>query len=245
MKMNTNFCQILKYADDTIILGLMNNDDESEYRSAIDYVSEWCTSNYLELNVSKTKEMIFDFRKSKYCEKDPVIIHGCPVSITDQYKYLGVTVQSNLKWDIHVKNQIVKANKRMYQVYLLHNIHVDATLICLYFNSVVMSVISYAVTCWFRGSCSYLKKDLNRFVRRLYKLTPVELHNLIVPLNTIFENKCRSLVEKIMSDDSHPLFQYLNFFNHHNKKLRMMYCRTNRFKNSFIPSAISVFNDKS
>ena len=83
-----------------------------------------------------------------------MIIHDSSSHVTtaDEYKYLGVTVQSDLKWNMHVKNQVKKANKRMYHVYCLHRIHVDPTLICLFFNSIVMSVLSYAMLSWYNSS---------------------------------------------------------------------------------------------
>ena len=57
--------KIIKYADDTVVVGLIENDNESEYRSAIKFVSEWCNNNFLNLNVNKTKELVIDFRRKK------------------------------------------------------------------------------------------------------------------------------------------------------------------------------------
>ena len=241
MQCNTNDCQILKYADDTIILGLIRNDDESVYRNTIEYVTNWCSLNCLELNVAKTKEMVFDFRKSNMNNKSPVIIHDSHVTTADEYKYLGVTVQSDLKWNMHVKNQVKKANKRMYHVNCLHRIHVDPTLICMFFNSIVMSVLSYAMSSWYNSSCDYLKKDLNRFAKRMYRIIPAEHHHMIVPLSDLFEKKCKYMCDKIMSDSTHSLHHYFNVLCH-SQKLRVIYCRTNRFKYSFVPSSISVYN---
>jgi hypothetical protein len=43
------------------------------------------------LNVTKTKEMSFDFRTSKHKNaKEPVTIDNKEVEIVKQYKYLGV-----------------------------------------------------------------------------------------------------------------------------------------------------------
>ena len=56
---------IFKFSNDTTIEGLITNADESAYREEVERVVDWCTSNDLELNVAKTKEMIIDFRKIK------------------------------------------------------------------------------------------------------------------------------------------------------------------------------------
>ena len=56
-------CTIIKYADDTVLLGLILNDDEEAYRDEIVIMTEWCRKHNLLLNVKKTKEIVFDFRK--------------------------------------------------------------------------------------------------------------------------------------------------------------------------------------
>ena len=58
-------CHIIKYADDTAILGLLNNpQSEENYINQINKFVKWCGDNFLELNISKTKEEIFDFRRN-------------------------------------------------------------------------------------------------------------------------------------------------------------------------------------
>ena len=61
--------KLLKFADDTTIIGLISGGDESAYRWEIDHMAAWCTQNNLELNAVKTVEMIADFRKNRYSEK--------------------------------------------------------------------------------------------------------------------------------------------------------------------------------
>ena len=55
--------QILKCADDTTVIGLITNSDESEYRDQVNKLISWCNDNNLELNVNKTKERIVVFRR--------------------------------------------------------------------------------------------------------------------------------------------------------------------------------------
>ena len=43
--------------------------------------------------------------------KEPVIINNTSVALVQSYKYLGVTIQENLKWNEHVEVQENKANK--------------------------------------------------------------------------------------------------------------------------------------
>ena len=54
---------LYKFADDTSVVGLITKEDESSYRREITEMVRWCEENNLILNISKTKEMIIDFRK--------------------------------------------------------------------------------------------------------------------------------------------------------------------------------------
>ena len=78
-------------------------------------MSKWCSRNYLDLIVGKTKELGFDNRQ-KQNVKDLVTINTVPVKLESEYKYLRVVIQNNLKWGAHVEMLVKKANKRMYHV---------------------------------------------------------------------------------------------------------------------------------
>ncbi|XP_062863986.1 tyrosine-protein kinase receptor [Trichomycterus rosablanca] len=55
-------CHLQKFSDDSAIVGLINNDEDSEYRGLIQDFVDWCLQNHLQLNVGKTKELVVDFR---------------------------------------------------------------------------------------------------------------------------------------------------------------------------------------
>ena len=54
---------IIKFADDTTVVGLITDNDETAYREEVRELAVWCQDNNLSLNVSKTKELILDYRK--------------------------------------------------------------------------------------------------------------------------------------------------------------------------------------
>ncbi|KAJ8342756.1 hypothetical protein SKAU_G00326840 [Synaphobranchus kaupii] len=56
--------KLLKFADDTTLIGLISNGDESAYRWEIEQLLSCCGQNNLELNALKTVEMVVDFRKN-------------------------------------------------------------------------------------------------------------------------------------------------------------------------------------
>ena len=58
-------CTINKYADNTVLIGMITGDDDSHYRQEVDRFFDWGDRNCLKLNVSDTKKMVIDFRKNK------------------------------------------------------------------------------------------------------------------------------------------------------------------------------------
>ena len=59
---------IIKYADDTTILGLIKGGNESMYREQVNNIITYGEENDLVFNVEKTKEVIMDFR---HCNPSP------------------------------------------------------------------------------------------------------------------------------------------------------------------------------
>ena len=55
---------IVKFANDTLLIRLISDDDSSKYADEIYKFATYCKTNLLELSV-KTKEMIINFRKSR------------------------------------------------------------------------------------------------------------------------------------------------------------------------------------
>ena len=52
---------IIKFADDTAVVCLITNDDETAYGEEVRDLTVWCQDNYLSLNVRKTRELIVDY----------------------------------------------------------------------------------------------------------------------------------------------------------------------------------------
>ncbi len=54
---------IVKFVDDTTVVGLITDDNESAYREEVHSLINWCHNSNLSLNISKTKELVVDFRR--------------------------------------------------------------------------------------------------------------------------------------------------------------------------------------
>ncbi len=103
---------IVKFADDTVVLGLINNNDEAAYLDEVERLTSWCQDNCLSLNVSKTKELIVDFRKRQQQPYTTLMISGTPVERVSSLKYLGVIISEDLTLTIHIQTQVKKARQR-------------------------------------------------------------------------------------------------------------------------------------
>ena len=109
----TQKCPLIKFVDDTAMAGLIGKGDESEFRSQVNNVVDYCDRNYLELNVSKTKEMIVDFRRPSK-SPPPILIKNVEVERVSTYKYLVSVLDEKLAWTAHVDNIIKGLNSRMF-----------------------------------------------------------------------------------------------------------------------------------
>ena len=64
---------IIKFSDDTTVVGLIRANDETACRKEVRVLAVWFQDNNLSLNVSKTKELIVDYRKRR-AEQAPINI---------------------------------------------------------------------------------------------------------------------------------------------------------------------------
>ena len=103
----------IKFADDTTVLGLIRNNDESAYREEVQHLAAWCASNNLVLG-TKTKELIVDFRKSKASIHTPIHINGAEVERVTNFKFLGVHISQDLSWSLNTSTLIKKAQQRLF-----------------------------------------------------------------------------------------------------------------------------------
>ena len=62
----------------------------------------WCQNNNLFLNLTKTKEMIVDYRKRR-TEYAPILIDGAVVEQFESFKFHGVHIINKQEWSKHTK----------------------------------------------------------------------------------------------------------------------------------------------
>ena len=65
------------------------------YREEVRGLAVWCQDNNLSLNVSKTKELIVDYRKWR-ARHAPIHIDGAVVEQVNSFKFLGFHITKEL-----------------------------------------------------------------------------------------------------------------------------------------------------
>ena len=230
---------LIKFADDSAFQGFFTISPEATYNEEVERFVQWCKDNYLVLNVSKTKEMIIDFRQKKN-DPLPITINGEQVDIVRTYKYLGFTMDNRLNWHEHVQNLCKKLNQRMYFLRKLRSFDISDTILKKFYISILESVISFGISCWGAAVTTGDKKKINTIIKKAEKIVNCKLHNV----DTLYNNACTRKIESILQDSEHPLNTAFSRSTRSNNILQPA-SRTERYKNSFVPSSIRILRSKS
>ena len=110
-------------------------------------ISVWCKENFLELNVSKTKELCIDFRTSSQFS-GPLCIGGEAVEVTDIFKYLDVTFDNKMMFSPYVQGVYKKCQQRLYLLRKLRLFRVDPKLLLLLTRNIMKSMLTYYNICF-------------------------------------------------------------------------------------------------
>ena len=229
---------IIKYADDTSIQALIKSDDDLyNYKQEISNFVNWCQDHYLQLNVKKTKELIFDFR-IKDNDHIPVDISNEQVERVLEYKYLGVLFDEKLEWHSQANKVQKKINQRMYFMRKLHSFNIDNTLLSLFYQSCVLSILNFCLSAWGGNTRNSDKRRINSSLRSAGKMMKHTMHDTI---DIILGQQNNKKLHKILKDKSHPLHQHIHISVRSGRLIHLK-ARTTRHLHSFMPAAVRNFH---
>ena len=231
--------QLVKFADDTTVEGLITKGDEAAYRQEVDCMVSWCSSNNLHLNAAKTKEMVVDFRRNRE-PLVPLTINGETIEQVDSFRFLGSIISCDLTWGENVNVIRVKAQQRLYFLRQLKKFGLSRDILVNFYRAVIESVLTSSLTVWYGATTQQQKDQLQSVVNSAIKITGCDLPSL----DSLYEKRLLRKARKIDRDPSHPansLFELLPS----QRRYRTARARTNRFKNSSYPRAILALNQTS
>jgi hypothetical protein len=241
----------VKYVDDTTVLHAVNRNNADSLQSSAEYLSKWASENNMIFNTKKTKELVFHFGKGQ-CDFPSVKIGNDVIERVFEAKILGVTIQSDLKWNSHISNMIKKANKRLYLLRLCKRAGLsDSDLICI-FITLIRSILEYCCVVWHPALPRYLHEDIEHVQKRVMKVIfPHCDYNAALAqanIQTLYdrrEDQCKKLFQK-MQCSSHKLHSSLPVMPSINYNLRHqaiphVKCHTSRYSKTFLPFCIRKF----
>ncbi|KAK0135058.1 putative RNA-directed DNA polymerase from transposon BS [Merluccius polli] len=220
--------KLLKFADDTTLIGLISDGDKSAYRWEADHLVTWCHQNNLELNALKTVEMVPHLPPSP-CDST--------IDTVESFRFLGTIISQDLKWELNISSLIKKAQQRMYFLRQLKKFNLPRTMMVHFYSSIIESILSSSISIWYAAATAKDKGRLQRVIRSAEKVISCNLPSL----QDLYTSRTLRRAGKIVADPSHPghkLFETLPS----GRRLRSIRSKTSRHKNSFFPSATSLIN---
>ncbi|KAI3363529.1 hypothetical protein L3Q82_012135 [Scortum barcoo] len=170
---------IIKFADNTTVIGLITGvDDETAYREEVRALTSWCQDNNLHLNVSKTKELIVDFRRRQREEHAPLSINGTTV---ERVKQLQPDSGSSSSCR-------------------LRRLNMDSRILFSFYRCTIERILTGCITAWYSSCTALNRKALQRVVKAAQHITRTELPSM----EDLYTQRCRKKATKIIKDPSHP-----------------------------------------
>ena len=245
-----------KYVDDLTISEVIPKHSQSNMQHELDYISNWCESNYMKLNPKKYKELRVNFQRA-LPDLAQLTIDGTPLETISSYKLLGLQIQNDLKWNEHVDIITKKAAKRLYIIRTLKRSEVpDDDLISIY-TSLIRSILDYGCAVWHTCLPSFLVEKIERIQKRFFRVIFPHLSYrealALTGCPRLEDNRqrlCLKLFNKLKTLPSSKLSHLVpcTRYESHGRLVRggnnlsLYKCRKGRFRNSFFPTMTEVYN---
>ncbi len=127
---------IIKFADDTVVLGLISNNDETAYLDEVERLTSWCQDNCLSLNVSKNQRADCELQgetaaalQSSYDQWDP-----CGEGEQLQVPRCKHLRGPNLYYTY--PTQVKKARQRLYHLQQLRKFRISPAILTFYSGAI-------------------------------------------------------------------------------------------------------------
>jgi hypothetical protein len=144
------------YADDTNVF--INGSSMQQIAQLMNYelqkIHTWLNTNKLSLNISKTQYIIFKTKIKKIDSYDDIKIDGNVIDRVESAKFVGLILDSELKWHSHVQHVKKKIAKGIGVICKARKVFNRQTLLLLY-NSFVLPYLSYCNVIWGNSAQSF------------------------------------------------------------------------------------------
>ncbi len=161
--------ELLKFGDDTTLIGLIQDGDECAYRQEVKELSVWCSLNNLELNTLKTVEMIVDFRRNTPALPSLTIMNSTVTEVdSDSWAPQFLRIWSGtIRLSSWFKK---KAQQRLYFLFPAE----QTIILCHHIESILCT----SITVWFSSATKSDLRRLQRVVRPAERIIGTPLPTL-------------------------------------------------------------------
>ena len=236
---NNTISDFILYADDTNILFSDKNTQilENKFQTIMQSTNTWFKNNQLVLNKEKTKYIYFNNTNTGSININPNLNS---IKQTDEAKFLGIIITSNLSWESHITQVANKIKPAIAILYKIRDL-VDETVLLQVYHALIQSHISYGILLWGGAPQSQIetllklqKKGLRIIARENMRTSCRPLFHkykiLTVPSLYILESVCyakKSIQSQTLSGENTTTLRTASQIHHHN---------TRNPENIFIPN---------
>ena len=152
-------CSVKLFADDTkIYSAIENHDDCAKIQKDIDNLAAWSDKWLLRFNALKCKclhEVHVGKNNIKHDYHMKVGDKDILIAEVNEEKDIGVTFDNRMKFDVHIRNIVNKANQRIGIIRRTFD-HLDKNMFLMLYKTLVRPILEYATVIW----SPWLKKDI-------------------------------------------------------------------------------------
>ena len=140
-------CRSWKYVDDLMMGEIVKQGQTSVMQASLDDLSKWCSDNNVLPKPSKCYTMAINFARGANTQSS-FNINTVSLNNVTSVKLLGVTVQHNLKWDIHIADIVAKASRRLYTLCILKKTCAPVSDLIAVYTCYIRPILEYASPVW-------------------------------------------------------------------------------------------------
>ena len=159
----------LFFADDLILM----SETSSGLQKLIDQLSQYCTDMKLEVNINKSKAMVFSKEQNKMNDyRFHFNLHT--LHIVHEYKYLGLIFTSNGKFNVATQSLADKARKAYFSIRksIPFNTNLSVKHLLKIYQSMIEPILTYGSEVWL--------SDFNVDINKADKLPMEKIQNFII-----------------------------------------------------------------
>jgi hypothetical protein len=120
------------------VVGLVTNGDEAAFREVVRDLAVGCQDNNLSLNVSKTKEVIVDYRKQRV-EHAPIHIDR---AVVERVEFLSVHINKDLSWSTHTNTVVKRAQQCLFPLRRLKRFGMGPQILKKFYSCTIETILT-------------------------------------------------------------------------------------------------------